>query len=781
MKNLFVTTALSSMVLWSSAAGAAENGTTRPVSTPAGSPARSPARPPVAAAKEPAPAMEAMVVLGAGAARQVQTLSRSELQKTAPGTSPFKTLSKLPGVMFSASDPMGAYEWSQQIIIRGFTQNQLGFTMDGVPLGDLNYGNDNGLSINRALQTENNGPATIAQGAGALGTAASNNLGGTLTFSSIDPTRRFGVDVSGTVGSAGTYRTFMRVNSGELAGGGRFYVGYDWSDANKWKGSGIQRQQQANAKYIQPVGEHVKVTLFADWSELRQNDYQDLSPSMIRQFGYDVDNITGNYALAQQVARAYQAGRPLPSGYTDPNDVYWNSDGKRNDVLSYGRVDADLAHGLTGFATVYGHLDQGQGLFATPFVPTPAALGGGAISARNTNYDIHREGLLTGLTYHVGHHTIEGGFWFENNIFEESRAFYPLDATSGPAVMHWYTNPFVVQWGYVFGTRTYQTHLQDTWQITKALKGYAGFKSLIVDNSSRSVYPQTGVGSQFAAGTIGAANAFLPQVGLNDRLDAHNEVFVDYSRNMNAFTSAATAGPFSTSQAGFDAIRGKLKPEMSNTEELGWRFHNRIVQASLTGYYVEFENRLLATQTSSAIVGTPTALANVGGVTARGVEAAATWRLARNWSLYGSYAFNNSFYDSNVYSGSGQLEIATKGRDVVATPRNMANVQLSYDDGAWWGNILMQYQGKRYYTYTNDQHVAPNAIFNLAVGYRFQQPHGVLHGVDMQLNVTNLFNKQYVATVGSTGFVATDPGGTYQTLQAGAPQMVFFTLSKHFD
>ena len=41
-----------------------------------------------------------------------------------------------------------------------------------------------------------------------------------------------------------------------------------------------------------------------------------------------------------------------------------------------------------------------------------------------------------------------------------------------------------------------------------------------------------------------------------------------------AFASATTTGPFSTNQAGFDAIRNNLKPEESDTYELGkiaWR------------------------------------------------------------------------------------------------------------------------------------------------------------------------------------------------------------------
>lgn len=740
---------------------------------------------------------ESIVVLGTGAARQTQTLTRTALLQQAPGTSPFKALSRLPGVMFTSSDPFGAYEWSQQIIVRGFTQDQLGFTMDGIPLGDLAYGNDNGLSINRALASENNGPATISQGAGALGTAASNNLGGTLAFASIDPTHRFGADLAGMAGSAGTYRTFARINSGDLPGGGRLYASYGWSNANKWKGSGVQWQSQANIKYIQPIGELVKFTAYADYSDLAQNDYQDLSPRLIARYGYDLDNITRNYALAQSIAKAGWLGRTLPGGYDDVNDVYWNSDGKRNDVLGYGRFDVTFNDHFSGFITGYGHYDRDQGLFATPSVPTPPQLsseGTSWISARNTDYMNHREGAVAALKYSVGHHVIEGGMWFENNDFNESRSFYALNALNGPKPIHWYSDPFATQWGYVYNTRTYQPYIQDNWHITSRLRVYAGFKALIVDNTSRSVYPVAYIPryntdgtlvytprAQFAAGSIGASNGFLPQIGANYAIDRHNEVFADFSRNMAAFTSAATAGPFSTTQAGFDAINGGLKPQTSNTEEIGFRFHNPTVQASITGYYVEFANRLLSTQTSVAIIGAPAALANVGGVTSRGIEAAANWQFAPDWSLYASYAFNDSHYDDDVFNQDGTLAQRTKGKQTVANPRNLANVQLGYDNGNMWANAVMQFQDRRTYTYTNDQWVDPNAIFNLNLGYRFHSTNPVLHGLDAQINVTNLFNKRYVATLGTAGFVGSDPAGTFQTLQAGAPQMVFFTLRKHFD
>ncbi len=118
-----------------------------------------------------------IVVYGKGEVRQVSEISGADIKLTVAGGSPFVAIQKLPGVNFQSADPFGVYEWSTRITLRGFNQNQLGFTLDGVPLGDMSYGNTNGLHISRAIIADNIGTTRVSQGAGALGTASTSNLG----------------------------------------------------------------------------------------------------------------------------------------------------------------------------------------------------------------------------------------------------------------------------------------------------------------------------------------------------------------------------------------------------------------------------------------------------------------------------------------------------------------------------------------------------------------------------------------------------------------------------
>lgn len=113
---------------------------------------------------------DVIIVLGKGETLQVQEISAADILVLLPGTSPLKAIEKLPSVNFQSADPFGNYEWSTRVSIRGFNQNQLGFNFDGIPLGDMTYGNHNGLHISRAVSPENVGSVRVTQGAGSLGT-----------------------------------------------------------------------------------------------------------------------------------------------------------------------------------------------------------------------------------------------------------------------------------------------------------------------------------------------------------------------------------------------------------------------------------------------------------------------------------------------------------------------------------------------------------------------------------------------------------------------------------
>jgi len=717
-------------------------------------------------------AQSVTITQGRGQVRSVQGIDTKEFTESPAGTSPLVVVARLPGVNFQSADPLGNYEWSTRFTVRAFSQNQLGFTLDNVPLGDMSYGNFNGLHISRAISSENVDHAVLSQGSGSLDTASSSNLGGTLQFYSRAPSDTFGLDVRETLGTDKDRRSYGRIDTGET-GFGRFSMSYTDQDAVKWRGQGHQRQNQFNLGYLNVFGDS-RVSAFIDTSQRREIDYQDMSKEMISRLGYKWDNTFPDTAAALQAAKTL-CGNNGTTYVAQCDDAYYAGAGLRDDTLMGATLESRVLDALHVSVTAYHHDNKGQGLWYTPYVASPD---GTPISIRTTEYSINRTGGIANFDYEIGDHTVKFGLWHEDNAFNQARRFYALTATSFPSPYAFLSNPFYTQWQYVFKTTTNQFWLSDDWAINDKLTVTAGFKSLNVATEGTAV-----VGSDSPTGTVKSKKNFLPQVGANYKLSSSDEVFASYSRNMRAFQGAATGTtPFATTSEGFDAIKNSLKPETSDTLEAGWRSHAKLYEATLTGYLVNFHDRLLGVQKGSGIQGNPTVLSNVGGVRSYGLEAALSLRLMPGLSWFNSISEGRSKYlddVSGVDDNGNTTTVHIKNKSVVDSPDTMIKSILSYDDSHVFGSFGGDFMSTRYYSYTNDASVPSRVLFNASAGYRFA-PAWILKQSSIQVNVANLTNRRYISTLGSNGFVNSDPNGTAQTLLTGAPRAFTVTFAGKF-
>ncbi|MFT3997466.1 MAG: TonB-dependent receptor [Asticcacaulis sp.] len=750
-----------------------------------------------AAVDAPAEEITEVIIYGQGQSRQLQTLKGSELTLEAAGTSPLKAIDKLPGVSFQSADAFGAYEWSTRITLRGFNQNQLGFTLDGVPLGDMTYGNHNGLHISRAIISEDVSRVDLMQGAGALSTASTSNLGGTLQFFSRDPALTMGGAIAVTGGSDAMHRVYGRFETGALdnLGGLRAFVSVADQKSDKWKGGGQQKQQQISAKAVLPLGEG-ELSGFINHSERREQDYQDMSFDMIGRLGRDWDNFQPNYAAAIGVASVLNNPALYLSGQLDPNSGYWTGVGT-NPYAAYGVANPDDAYFygagvrdddvmavsyktpindmISVSGTLYNHSNKGQGLWVTPYTISPnygvagATTNNAPLSIRTTEYDIDRTGAFGAVDFALGAHAVTAGLWVEDNDFNQARRFYG-ETLNGPSrdSLGFQSNPISTSWEYKFNTKTTVGYVQDVWTLTERLKLNYGFKSMNVENAVSTVKGGA------MSGKIKSEDSFLPQAGFVFRALPEVELFGSYSENMAAYVSAATSGPFgSQSQQIVDYVSKSLKPESSKTFEGGLRLNAGRFRGVAAFYHVDFENRLLAIQQGASILGNASVLSNVGSVKTSGMELGGTWRFSDTIRLSSSYSYNDSKYADN-YTSNGKT-YQTKDKTVVNTPKHMLSADLSYDNGTLFATAGAKYTSDRYYTYENIGGLVEGfTTVDATLGYRFPA------GFEVQLNVTNLTDEDYISTVGSGGFVNSDTTGSTMTLLPGAPRQAFLTVRKAF-
>jgi iron complex outermembrane receptor protein len=417
------------------------------------------------------------------------------------------------------------------------------------------------------------------------------------------------------------------------------------------------------------------------------------------------------------------------------------------------------------------HTNEGQGLWGTPYLATP---GGAPMTIRTTEYEIDRNGWISALEFGLGDHTINAGVWIEDNDFNHARRFYGESSLTTPtrSFDQFQRNPLLTQWEYDFNTETLQIHVQDSWQVSDALRLEFGFKSVDVEIDANTLVGDNKTGS------MKTDEGFLPQFGFMYAINDSHELFGTASRNVRALIGAAAGvSPWSATQAGFNAIRNTLQPETATTMEFGWRFRNEVLEGVVSAYHVDFSDRLLAIQQGSAIIGNFNALANVGSVKSRGLEGGLNWSISDTWNWYNSASFNRSTYEDDYLSGT--TLIRTGGKTLTDSPEFMLSSELGYDSASLFAKLNFKYTSERQYTYLNEGAVSSFGMMNLAAGYRFGTV-GAAKDLTLQLDVTNLLDKDYIATVGSGGFGNSDFNGTAQTLLPGAPRQLFISLKASF-
>lgn len=757
---------------------------------------------PAATAGAPAPedgdGPSDIVVIGAGETRSVSTLLPANLAVLPPGASAQKALNFLPGVSAQSIDALGVNEQSLTLQVRGFSTTHLGYTLDGMPLGDGAYNNYNGLTISRALISENLARADLATGIAGLAIASTSNLGGAITYMSSDPAKQFGIRASQTFGSDNGMRSFARVDTGEHRGVSAYFSGaYSRQDLfvnqRAWNTStGLH----LNGKFVYEFTGG-RITAFGDVSRTNQADDPYLSKDMLGRLGWDWagyapdwNSYLGVAACSAKVAAVKCA--PAPSPQKNSDVTFTNGQILRNDDLVYLSGDYSFTSSLGAHLQAYHHEDKGTGnnwIAGVSNQGTASTDDDMPVQIRDTRYTINRTGVLGNVHWEVGFNKLQAGFWIENNT--SSAARYIWTNVTGPFDIGQYLpgQPNTSQWVQQTKWKTRQFYVQDTINLfDDALSIDFGFKSSY-SRSNAEALPGIAMkappaSSQFATGSLVAKDNFLPEVGVRWKIANGHEVYASYAENMAMYQGGFKLGPQSVSQVVWDAQGGTLKPEKSRSVEGGYRYVGRALQASLSGYYVKFDNRLLqynpCPTNQQQNPGCGNSFHNAGSVTSKGVELGLLWKPAPWLSWYNSASLNETTYDQDLdWCTTTCVVYATAGKQQVDTPKTMIASVLTLKQGPFSGSLQGKYTGRRYYTYTNDQSFGGYTTFDLGVGYDFG-PVGVLKHARLALNVTNLTDNRYASNFDSSVFAPSDPNGTIVVFHSSAPRQFFGTIGIEF-
>ena len=730
---------------------------------------------------------------GLGQTRAQNALSKLDLQVTAAGTSALKAVSALPGVNMNAADPFGLYEWSTRITMRGFQTAQVGQTFDGITLGDMSYGNFNGLNIGRAVDADNIADASVQQGTGALGTASSNNLGGVVQYLSDDPANARRFAVRQMVGQANARRTGLRWDTGLLSTGNtafKAFVSYSRFDTDKWKGSGErfspqpggfrllaekglfggaaeQWMDQLNLKAQLIAGAH-KFTAYYNFADKKEADYTDLTLATFNTRGRDFD----------QFATWSDARKQATTPGQEDLAYFHSAQGARRDHFGYLGADFQLGERALLSVKPYFHTNVGAGDWHAPnygstaFSPDP-------IYFRQTQYDTKRIGLLVRSRVQFAGNDLEVGGWLERNDANIRRVAWRLkDFSTGPEVNFDNVLRLFFDRTGQYSTRTLYAQNTNTFAGDRVKLTY-GAKYLYIGadftNNGKTIASAPSAPDVARPNvSIPTDGGLLPQVGVVVAASDRVQLFGNASQNVNAFPYSPQSGVYNTNATAFDFFKANTKPEKATTLEAGVRTRSARIEASLSAYAIAYRNRLIGVAVCPLTATCVSSFANVGDVATRGVEGLVSVRLAPGLTWTSSGSLNTSKIQDDYKSGT--TTVASKGKTVVDAPGVMLNSSLRYARDAFKAGAAVRHVGQRYFSILNDKAAPAYSTVDASVGYAFGGRAG-RPALNIQLNAANLLDARYVSTVGTGGFAVS---GDLETLMAGPRRLVFLTIGTTF-
>ncbi|MBO1359003.1 TonB-dependent receptor plug domain-containing protein [Acetobacter sacchari] len=766
-------------------------------------------------------------------------VGRAEIEQMVSGSNVLRMLAQVPGVSFSATDALGIDTWGASIYMRGFFMDQLGVTVDGVPLNDQTYTNINGLNVNNAVISDDIDHSSISQGAGAVDLPSNTNLGGTMQFFITPPKDKFGGKVLQGFGSYGMKRTYVRIDSGILnPSGTKFFVDYSRSYEKKYDAPSPAFMQQTDAKLEQPIGERSKMTAFFNWTNAQVWGYADKSLDILNTVGWRTESFYPNYAGAYAAAQwnwacsglsnpgnscassgpitnpltgqplAQRGPNQLPAGWENTNETagvaYYDAGQASTDYIGGMTFDLALTDRLRWITTLYGHSDTSYATYGDPYVPS---LTGAPLSEQVWQYRQERYGFNSAFEYKIGKHTINTGAWYENNNQWAGQFWYnepvlgegsPLK-TVGPYTT--YGPAFAQNYGFQWNTNTFQYHVMDTWRPLNNLTVLLGFKSMLQTTSGGSNYTNqesydgtlpTYEGN-LPNGSMTAASAFLPHINVSWHFLPGHELYFDIAENMRPYTVAPTGGSASpwaisspsgsgvTNQQLFDSIRRSVRPERDWIYLVGYRYNSRLLTASVDAYHADISHRLISASVGS-LNNPQTSLLDTRKATMYGMDASATIRPfasgpLRGLSIYNSVSYNHFTYSKNVsiMDGNGDYH-DLRGAKMTGYPQVMYKANASYSYKRFNVHFDVNYYSKRPFTLINNLYVPAYWLANTGAQYSFGD-YWVLKNVTFGFNVYNLFNAKYIAMMGENGFpVSTD----YQSMERGSVREYFGTVSTEF-
>ncbi|XHS78286.1 TonB-dependent receptor [Burkholderiaceae bacterium UC74_6] len=732
------------------------------------------------------------------APKAVSTITRAAIEEGAPGATYAQLIDTIPGVVAITDDPSGLFDANYQI--RGFTNDQIGVTVNGAPVNDSgNYR----VYPTEYGDTENMNDITVLHGYPDVDQAVAGAAGGSIAWSTIDPSRKFSVDTTLSAGSRSYQREFIRVQTGDI-GPVRSWISYSHNSTDLWRGLGNAQVWKVDGKSVWTINSGNSVTASLQYNHL------------IR---------TGGYQFETQATAASNYNANYDTTYNGTNTNYYklHVNPFKDYMLS---LDGEFTLGPSVHFTVIPYFQYGSGGGGSGYTFLENTTAGNVGRFSYVNYDLDGDGAVTNgkkvMTYSYSGSqtwrpgviakliqdfgdtdTLTYGVWFDRPRQQQSQTYSKVDAAGNPLDIWGESNliSYVPGGGPQLNYLDYTTTTlkrafisnewvpDDKWTVTVAgaytnveRKGYGYQHYGAHAASAGAAYT-----NQYGGYADHTWNKFTPSAGVKYQFDRANQFFLGYGRSFRAPVNGVITqsdsvrafyeqNPNEVAFSGFTPAQLQAaldnlavnKPETADTVDLGWRFYQGAFAGSVDAYAANLKNKQVNGFDSAS---NQTVYMAVPKLRQRGFNAEGSYKLNRNLSLYASYAFTKSTIGDDTFA-LGDGTYPTAGKSFVNIPKNTFALGANYRNGPFWMSVNAKYRSDFWADWVNTEKAPGYATVNLNAGWNFGDVTSWAHKVKLKFNVTNLTDKKAVTFASATNFMSNNPP------VAGQPALTDATTGK---
>ncbi|MBV8658323.1 MAG: TonB-dependent receptor [Burkholderiales bacterium] len=761
------------------------------------------------------------------AAKARSSVTRAYIEKQAPTSSPFQVIKLLPSVSTSDYDGTGLFGGS--IRVRGFNSDQLGFTIDGVPV------NDSGsfaVYPQEYVDNENMCDVFVTQGSTDTDAPHVGATGGNIGIVTCDPEDKRRVKLLEAFGSHHLWKSYVRFDSGRFADDkAKFFISYSKAEANKWRGEGRAEKEHVDmkARYDLSGGSYIDAGYL--YNRQFNNNYLALTKAQIAQYGnyYDLGTTppvhtipvngrpdddtktnpgmfggggTGYYGLSlnpfiDSIATIQTHWQFGPKASLDVEPYYWygyGTGGNQLQSVQEGALTGSSLHG--GLGDVNGDGDTLDKVMAYE----------GSLTKTE------RPGVNSKFSFDVANHHGVVGYWIERATHIQTGPYVRIDANGNPA------DPWLADGGqFIKQADGTPLEYRDTKTISTAHSLFAqdnislmqdklnlqlGVRDAEIHRDFHNYASAGGGGNPASVSSSGADytvdktySKTLPSIGVRYQFTTEQSAYFNAAENFKAPGNFSYFNLLSTNThqnvqsqalqvtgandprivAGAPTIVngvmvGAVQRDVPVTPEYSYDYD---LGYRYAGEALTLSSALFYTDYRNRIASSydenqqKNIDQNVGDEHQWGIELEAGYRLNKDWSVYGSLSYIKTHLLQDTQIDATHI-LPTSGKEMPDTPNWLAGFSLQYSHDNWDAMIEAKYTGKRYSTLVNDDSIGSYTIVGIGAGYHFAS-NSFFKNPLVRFNVDNLLNTNYLNLNGPSGSLYTNNAYTVNGIAGKVP------------